>query len=66
MEMNRDIRAMVITKGLKAYEVARELGISDMTYYRRLRGKLSPERRNEFIKAINAVADHKEADGVHD
>lgn len=56
MSRNLDIRSYAKQKGVYLYEVAEFLGISEPTITRRLRTKLSNERKAELIETIDRVA----------
>lgn len=56
MSRNLDIRSYAKQKGVYLYEVAEFLGISEPTITRRLRTKLSNERKTELIETIDRVA----------
>lgn len=53
--MNQEIRQMIKTEGLKQWQVAKALGVTEYTFIRWLRDDLSEERRNAIYKAIEAA-----------
>ena len=54
-EMNKDIRNAIKKKGIYHYEVAQELGIYPETLAHWLSMKLSAEKKERIMKAIEAV-----------
>lgn len=52
---NVDIRTMILQNGLKHYEVANEIGVSDSTFCRRLRSELPQKQKKEIIEAIERI-----------
>jgi transcriptional regulator with XRE-family HTH domain len=52
---NDDIRLFVRQKGLYLYEVAEQLGISEITLSRWLRKPLKEEKKQAIIKAVNEL-----------
>ncbi len=57
---NQDIRGAIRSAGIKHWQVALQLGISDQTLIRWLRVPLSEEKRTTILAAINALAGEKE------
>ena len=53
--MNNDIRAMIIEKGLRAWQVAKAMGVHESVFSRLLRDQLSPEKRDQIITVINEL-----------
>ena len=58
--MNEDIRKTIKAAGLKQWQVAKELGISEATIIRWLRDELNEERRNAIFSAIESLQKRKE------
>lgn len=56
MRNNQDIRKHARSKGVFLYEVADLLGISEPTMTRWLRRKLTNERKETILNAIDRVA----------
>lgn len=54
--MNDDIRAMAKKSGVRLWQVAAYLGISEATMTRWIRAPLSDERKSKFISAIHELA----------
>lgn len=50
---NRDIRLMAAGAGVKLWQIAQELGMTDSSFSRVLRKELSPDRKEE-VRAIIA------------
>lgn len=58
---NRDVRAAAKDAGVRLYELAHEIGITDGNLSRRLRWELSETEKADLIEKIQAVAARKEA-----
>lgn len=56
MKANLEIRAMAKNAGVKLWQIADRLGISEPTIVRWLRVPLSPERRQMVVDAIRTLA----------
>lgn len=54
--MNNDIKRKAKSKGVKLWEVAQKLGISDSNFSRKLRYELSIEEKNEILSIIDELA----------
>ena len=52
---NEKIRKTIFTANVKYWEIARELGIHEVTFSRRLRDELSPEEQEKVLQAIERV-----------
>lgn len=52
---NADIRVTILTSGLKQYQIAEEMGISETYLSLLLRRDLSEEKRAEIFDAINRL-----------
>lgn len=50
---NRDIRLMAAGAGVKLWQIAQEIGMTDSSFSRVLRKELSPDRKEE-VRAIIA------------
>lgn len=55
MKSNLDIRNTIFTYGLKNWEVAAKVGISDSRFSVWLRTPLSDERKERVLKAIDEL-----------
>ncbi|MDB6353638.1 hypothetical protein PH235_08710 [Trichococcus sp. K1Tr] len=55
-QANQEIRTLMKEKNLYQWQVAVELGISDVALVRWLRLPLSSDKEDEVMKAINAAA----------
>lgn len=58
---NNDIRTLARVEGLRHWQIAEVLGVSDITFSRWLRKELSPEKKEEIRNAIK-VAKLKESE----
>ena len=58
--MNNDITIACIKSGVMKYEVANKLGITDSSFSRKLRNKLSKEEKNKILKIISELSKEKE------
>ena len=56
MKANQTVRAMAKKAGIKHWQIAEYLGISEPTIVRWLRVPLSPEREKMVIEAIQKIA----------
>lgn len=56
MKSNQTIRESAKKNGVKHWEIAQHLGISEPTIMRWLRVPLSPEREMAIMNAIEAIA----------
>lgn len=56
MKANQKIRESANRKGVKHWQIAEYLGISEQTIMRWLRAPLSPEREKNVMDAIDALA----------
>ena len=54
-EQNSDIRRAIETAGVKKYQVAHEIGVSDGWFSKLLRYELPAEKKAEIMKAIERV-----------
>ena len=52
---NMDIRLLLLTNGIYAYELADEIGIGQTTYTTKMRKELSYVDRAEFVRAIECI-----------
>lgn len=57
---NSDIRGLIKSKNIKQWQVAQKLGIAESTLIRWLRTELPQANKEEFIKAINELAEEGE------
>ncbi len=53
---NVDIREKVRTKGLKLWQIAAELGITDSTFSRKLRKELTEEEKSRILSIIDRLS----------
>lgn len=59
-EQNTDIRKAITESGLKKYEIAHAIGVTDSWFSKMLRFELPEEKKNQIISAIHQL---KESDG---
>ena len=52
---NKRIRKAMITAGVKQWQVAKELGIHEVTFSRMLREELNPDEREKVLQAIDQI-----------
>lgn len=52
---NFDVKVALIKAGVKQYEVAQALGISEYTLCRWLRKELAPERKETILATIQRI-----------
>lgn len=52
---NMDIRLLLLTNEIYAYELADEIGIGQTTYTTKMRKELSCVDRAEFVRAIESI-----------
>lgn len=59
---NPSIRIALFSAGMRQYELAREMGISEFTLSRKLRNELPAEETERILKIIHGYAkgDHNE------
>ena len=53
---NFDVKAKAMRKGVKLYQIAQHCNISESTFIRKMRGKLSDADRQMFLKAIDEIS----------
>lgn len=53
---NYDIKAKAMRKGVKLYQIAQHCNISESTFNRKMRGKLSDADRQQFLQAIDEIS----------
>lgn len=61
---NMDIRLLLLTNEIYAYELADELGIGQTTYTTKMRKELSCVDRAEFVRAIERITKRKAKESV--
>lgn len=52
---NMDIRNAVLNNGVKFYQIAEKLGISDAALSKRLRNELPEEEKQKILNLINEI-----------
>lgn len=56
MKRNETVREAARSKGVKHWQIAERIGISEQTIMRWLRTTLPPEREKTILEAIDAIA----------
>ena len=56
---NFEIRMKLFENGLKYWQLADKLGISEMTLSRKLRHEMTEEEKNTILEAIQALIEAK-------
>ena len=57
MATNKEIRTAAFSEGVRLWQVAQELGVTDSTFSRWLRQELPAEKQREIIEIIHALAE---------
>ena len=57
---NFDIREEAKLRGVRLWEIAMRLGITDGNFSRRLRSEFSPDQRERVLRIIREIAAEKE------
>ena len=52
---NTDLRCEILKSGLKNYQVATMLGVTETTFSRWLRTELPAEKKQEILKAMESI-----------
>ena len=60
MVCNIDIRSELMARGLRQYQVAAVMGITEEHFSRLLRKELPKERKEEIRQAVNKIVSQKE------
>ena len=58
--INADVKLQAYQKGVKLYELPKQLGISESTFYRLMRLELSAENHKKMLEAINKIATQRQ------
>lgn len=53
MMRNQDVREKAIESGVRLWEIADALGMTDATFSRKLRKEFSPEKKQEILSIID-------------
>lgn len=56
MKINQKVRDYAKKKGVRLWQIASYIGISEPTMTRWMRAKLSPEKEKKIISAIDQIA----------
>ena len=59
---NVEVRAAYMAHGIRQWELARELGLSETHFSRKLRHELPPEEKERILAAIEKLAKVVDAD----
>lgn len=54
---NFEVKAEAMRKGVKLYQIAQHCNISESTFNRKMRGKLSDVDKKRFLEAINEISE---------
>ena len=57
---NFDVKKKAIRKGVRLYQIAQHCNISESTFNRKMRGKLSDADRQQFLRAIDEISEETE------
>lgn len=55
MKTNKDIRCAIGARGLKQWQVADALGVSEATFYRKLRKELPNDEKEKILAVIEEL-----------
>lgn len=58
---NREIRERALSRGVKLWEIANALGITDSTFSKKLRFELTDEETAQILQIIDELAENREA-----
>lgn len=61
MKANNDVREAAKKAGVKHWEIAARLGVSEQTFVRWMRSPLVSEKEDAILNAVNELAKEKEA-----
>lgn len=56
MVCNTDIREAAIRSGIKLWQIADRLGVTDSTFSRKLRKELDPESKKRIMAIVSDIA----------
>lgn len=56
MKANNDIRLLAAGKGVRLWQIAKALGVSETWFIRIMREELPEQKREQVIKIINDLA----------
>lgn len=59
--MNKDLQLLAAGKGIKQWQIAKEIGIREETLCRWFRNELDLERKEQIIAAIDRLSKDKES-----
>ena len=57
---NLDVKTEAMKKGVRLYQIAQHCNISESTFNRKMRGKLSDADRQQFLRAIDEISEETE------
>ena len=57
---NFDVKAKAMRKGVKLYQIAQHCNMSESTFNRKMRGKLSDADRQRYLRAIDEIREETE------
>ena len=61
---NLDVRMEIMKRGLKNYQVAEFIGVTETTFSKWLRTEMTPSKKEEVIKAINELCGTTRQEGL--
>lgn len=61
---NSDVRSTAKLAGVRLWEVAKKIGVSDPTLTRKLRNELSAPEKEEYFNLIRTIAEEKANGGA--
>lgn len=53
---NIDIKQRAVASGVRHWQIAQELGVSDFTFSRMLRNELEKEKKEQIFRIIDQIA----------
>lgn len=56
---NQNLKLMAAGKGVKLWEIALEMGMTDSSLSRKMRVELPEQERKRFIDALNAIVNRR-------
>ena len=57
---NLDVKTAAMKKGVRLYQIAQHCNMSESTFNRKMRGKLSDADRQRFLRAIDEISEETE------
>lgn len=63
---NMKVRQAALLHGVKLWEIADRIGLSDFAFSRQLRKELPPEEQDRILKIIEDIAERRETVDAHE